>query len=233
MNSYLKPVAASLFLAVAAPGMAATATWTFDLPATALPSQTPPYPSVTTLTLTDVAGGVQFVLDPDETNPGYTASSTVNRLDYVYSGPALTDASFHHDSGAAISTFSYQTNPHNMDTGYTANDQHIVVNWVTNHDDSFLVSETSTWTVNGATVDDFINTFATSSSMPSPISAVVSVDPFHNPEMTPNTSNWVTMTAETPPIPEPETYAMLLAGLGMLGFIGKRRCNKTDGAGGV
>jgi hypothetical protein len=25
------------------------------------------------------------------------------------------------------------------------------------------------------------------------------------------------------PVPEPETYAMLLAGLGALGFIGKRR----------
>ena len=28
-----------------------------------------------------------------------------------------------------------------------------------------------------------------------------------------------------PPIPEPETYAMLLAGLGLLGFI--TRCRKT------
>lgn len=27
----------------------------------------------------------------------------------------------------------------------------------------------------------------------------------------------------TPPIPEPETYALMLAGLGLLGFIGKRR----------
>ena len=28
---------------------------------------------------------------------------------------------------------------------------------------------------------------------------------------------------QTPPVPEPETYAMLLAGLGLLGFIGRRR----------
>ena len=27
------------------------------------------------------------------------------------------------------------------------------------------------------------------------------------------------------PIPEPETYALLLAGLGMLGFMGRRRLN--------
>lgn len=227
MNSYIKPVAASLLLAFGASSMAATATWTFDLPATALASQTPPYPSVTTLTLTDVVDGVQFLLDPAETNPGFTSASTVNRLDYVYSGPALTGASFEHDAGASISSFSYQTNPNNMDAGYHANDQHIVVNFVTSHADSFLVSETSTWTVKGTTVDDFINTFATSNSKPSPIFGVVSVDPFSNTEQGPNTSNWVAMTA---PIPEPETYAMLLAGLGMLGFVGKRRGNKTQAA---
>lgn len=30
-------------------------------------------------------------------------------------------------------------------------------------------------------------------------------------------------SANTAPVPEPETYAMMLAGLGMLGFVGKRR----------
>lgn len=30
-------------------------------------------------------------------------------------------------------------------------------------------------------------------------------------------------SAGTPPVPEPETYAMMLAGLGLLGFIGRRR----------
>ena len=30
----------------------------------------------------------------------------------------------------------------------------------------------------------------------------------------------------TPAVPEPETYAMLLAGLGLVGFIGRRRMNK-------
>ena len=28
-------------------------------------------------------------------------------------------------------------------------------------------------------------------------------------------------------VPEPETYAMLLAGLGMMGFVARRRKNKT------
>lgn len=33
-------------------------------------------------------------------------------------------------------------------------------------------------------------------------------------------------SANTAPVPEPETYAMMLAGLGMIGFIGRRRLTK-------
>ena len=33
----------------------------------------------------------------------------------------------------------------------------------------------------------------------------------------------VTYTYETLPVPEPETYAMLLAGLGLVGFIARKR----------
>lgn len=35
------------------------------------------------------------------------------------------------------------------------------------------------------------------------------------------------LTNTVPPVPEPETYAMLLAGLGMLGFIARRRQKNT------
>lgn len=219
MNSYLKPVAAALFTAAFALP-AAAATWSFNVPATGLESLNEPYPDVATLTLTDVSGGVQFVLDPNEANPGYSLDpiSVVTRLDYVYAGPALTSASFQYDSGAAIQNFNYLTNPNNVDAGYLAADQHIVIDYFNNPQDAFQVTETSTWTVFGTTVDDFVSTFATANNKPSPIYAVISVSPFSNPDNTPNTSNWV---AE---VPEPETYAMLLAGLGMLGFVGKRRC---------
>jgi hypothetical protein len=33
---------------------------------------------------------------------------------------------------------------------------------------------------------------------------------------------------QVPPVPEPETYAMLLAGLGLMGFMAKRRSSKQD-----
>ena len=35
-------------------------------------------------------------------------------------------------------------------------------------------------------------------------------------------------TAAAPPIPEPETYAMMLAGLGLMGFVARRRRQKSD-----
>jgi hypothetical protein len=34
-------------------------------------------------------------------------------------------------------------------------------------------------------------------------------------------------SANTAPVPEPETYAMMLAGLGLLGFVGKRRMKNS------
>jgi hypothetical protein len=36
-----------------------------------------------------------------------------------------------------------------------------------------------------------------------------------------------TSAVATPPVPEPETYALMLAGLGLIGFIGRRRLNKS------
>ena len=35
-------------------------------------------------------------------------------------------------------------------------------------------------------------------------------------------------TTNTAPVPEPETYALMLAGLGLLGFVGKRRMRQSS-----
>ncbi|MFY7864599.1 PEP-CTERM sorting domain-containing protein [Roseateles sp.] len=40
------------------------------------------------------------------------------------------------------------------------------------------------------------------------------------------TSNWASSFTVTTPIPEPQTYAMLLAGLGAIGFVARRRAAK-------
>jgi hypothetical protein len=34
--------------------------------------------------------------------------------------------------------------------------------------------------------------------------------------------------AVSAPVPEPETYALMLAGLGLVGFVARRRCNPAE-----
>jgi len=208
-------LALGLFLAQ---GASASTIWTFNLPATALASQTPPYPVVATLTLTQTVDGVQFVLDPDETSPGFADQSFIERLDYVYDGPELELSAFQNDDGP-ISSFEFENNPNNMDAGYAADAFHIIVNFPTaNNSDRFSPDETRTWTVLGTTIDQFDLSFATANAKPSPIHAVISVTAYSLPDVRPTPSNWVDGA-----VPEPATGLLLASGLAGLGFAGRRR----------
>ncbi len=228
MNLKMGTAAAAslLFYATMTSGMASadTTTWYFNLPSTSTASQSPPYPNVATLTLTDIAGGVQFMLDPNESSPGVAdpATTFVKLVDYVYSGPALTASNFVWNSGAQVQLFTYETNKNNMDSGYATQDQHILVNFFDNAprqnqaDMRFSFNDTSTWTITGTQVSDFTNTFATSGPKPTPIAGVISVAPYTLTDLHPTPSNWVAQ------VPEPSTYALMLVGLGFIGFMVRR-----------
>ena len=210
-------VASGLFLGLNTSATAAPVVWTFDLPSTAVASQTPPYASVATLSLTQIGSDVQFFLDPNQSNPGaLPATNTfVHSIDFVYSGAVLTAASFAHNAGALVETFSYEMNQNNLDAGYTTQDQHVQVDFFSRNNDGsarFDFTETSTWTIKNVSLTDFTTTFATSGPKPSPIYGVISLGGFSG-----GTSNWVAA------VPEPETYAMMLAGLGLIGFSARRR----------
>lgn len=90
----------------------------FNLPGTALASQDPPYPIVGTITLTQVAAGVQFTLDLNDSSPGWGDGSFVERLDFVCAGGALDANDFQNVSGVAASDFEFESNPNDMDAGY-------------------------------------------------------------------------------------------------------------------
>ena len=192
----------------------ATAIWSFDLPATGLPSLRPPYATVATLTLTQTADGVQFVLDPNESSPGFADQSFVERLDIADAGPELGTGDFRNDGGAPAE-FSFDDKA-NMDAGYKADVSHIIVDFSSrNGPDRLSPSDTSTWTVLGADLADFTATFAAANNKPSNIHAVISVTAYSLPDPKPTPSNWVTL---------PEPGSAVLLGLGLAGvLVGRRR----------
>jgi hypothetical protein len=216
-----------------------TATWLFNLPSTAVASQNPPYPLVATLTLTQNADGVQFLLAPNWFDPtaGFSPQSFIERLDYVYkdSGAGLTDGKidknqnsppvtvgdFRWDAGAKVKEFSYETGQ-NMDSGYKAEDQRIIVDFTpSNQDplqfDNFYAS--SEWTVLGTSLSQFTGTFATHNSHPSPTQGIISVTAYSLDDPKPTPSNWVT----GPGVSVPEPMSLILLGSGLLGLAGYGR----------
>ena len=222
------------------------ASWSFNLPSTSTSGQNPPYPLVATLTLEQVGSDVWFVLDPNEVSPGVVLgkfdvmNSFVNRIDFVYSGRVL-DTPDYTDILASSSTMSpdslirkvsYDTDPANMDSGYKSNDEHIIIDFIPkNEPNRFGFNDTSSWIIKNVALADF-NTFATHNSHPSPTFGIISVSPYSlggdkvcGLTLTENcngtSSNWVTGPVAV--IPEPETYAMLLAGLGLVGFLARRK----------
>ena len=203
---------AAAFLFAAPSAVAVTIT--YDLPATALPSQNPPYPTVATLTLTQTANGVQFTLDPNEASPGYGAASFVERVDIAYAGAALDSMDFLYVSGT-MGDFSYVSNPNNFDAGYQAEVAHIVVDFPSDPSDRLVPTGSATWTVLGATLADFTGTFATANNKPSPIYSVISVTAYSLPGQTPTPSNWVAL------VPEPGTGLLIL--LGLAGLAARRK----------
>jgi hypothetical protein len=222
-----KYLAAAAALVVAGGVHATSATFDFNLPAVGNNAVSPPYPTVATLTLVDVAGGVQFTLDPNESSSGFAgdaSSEFVERLTLAYVG--TEPLSFSNVAGAELRAFSFDAGG-NLDAGYKSNGGELSFDWFSSPRDGadrFDVTETSTWSLFGAGLDvaDFTTASATTNNKPGPIHGVISVTGYDLDGVQPTPSNWVD-GAVAAPVPEPSTYALMLAGLGAVGFMARRR----------
>ncbi|HEY0879704.1 MAG TPA: hypothetical protein VGE10_14745 [Zeimonas sp.] len=235
---------AAASLGVSAPAAAVpgdSATWDFNLPATALESQEPPYPTVASLMLFETTDGVQFTLSPTWTEAPtgrFASSSQIERVDYVYGGSPLTDftpsypsltsnASFRWDGGAPVRSFGFSSSA-SMDAGYATNVGQVTIDFFHRNgdpdadrfDSSF---GNSVWTVLGATLTDFTGPSASANAKPSPTHGVLSVTGYSLDGLTPTPSNWVTGAADdgdgdddVPFNPVPAPGLLSLLGIGLL-----------------
>lgn len=227
-SSGLPLALAGAALLFAGQAQAATVVWDFNLPATSIASQSPPYPSVATLTLVDTVDGVQFTLDPNESNPGFSGNSTIDALSIVYSGANdLLASAYQFDSGAQAEADSFSNtyvaivpppgNAPNLDTNYTSQDGKLKLTWSNN---TFSVFDTAVWTILGASIAENFSIFATSNSMPSPIFGIISVSDIALTNVNPTPSNWV---APVTAVPVPAALPLLAGALGLFGFVARRR----------
>lgn len=227
----LRTALAAAALTAATAGQAAIgdkATWTFNIPATGNPSIVGLFDLAATLVGTETASGVSFVLTPNPLSTGISDWPTrtfVEKLSIAYGGPTTGGLPTLFNATPALNMtmkVNDGTPPElQLDAGYKTAYNVLNFDWGSH---KFLGNETASWQLNGAGVDlaDFLFPVSgTANNKPSPIFGVISLTAYdlatgHKANPTP--SNWVAMQ-----VPEPGSSALLLAGMGVLGFIGRRR----------
>lgn len=236
LKTILSTLAVTAF-AFASSVASASVVYTFDIPATGIPSIKGPYPDVATLTATNIVGGVQFDLVPNTgsygVNPKDATKTFIQDVQFVFAGNSIGSVS--DVSGAATKSVKLDKTG-NMDASYksTINDINVTFYTSKGHTLNFSSGSSSVWDIFGITTSELIGLDATANNKPSPIDAIISVTDYAlcrdikgNP-CKPTPSNWVSPASPASPVPEPRTYAMWLAGLGLIRFLVYRRKNDSS-----
>ena len=208
---------AGLFGAALASGPAAAAVLTFEFNTEFSEADSPvgPAPWIT-VTFTDVGGGVDMLIS----NSGLTGSEFIQQGIFFNVDPSVSASSlsFSHISGDEAETISKGTNAFKAD-GDGLYDIKLVYDNAPPAD-RFDAGDTSKYFISGGGI-----TSASFNFMSAP-------DGGHGPFLAAAHVGGIGANAEGSgwvapvPIPEPEAYAMLLAGLGLMGFVARRRSRK-------
>ena len=205
-----------------------TATWSFNIPATGNPSIVGLFDLAATLVGVETAQGVSFTLTPNPLSTGisdWPYRTFVEKLSIAYGGPTgggLPQLLNGNPTLTMVMKVNDGTPPQlQLDAGYKTSYNVLSFDWGSHN---FLGNEQASWDLNGAGVDlaDFLLPVSgVANNKPSPIFGVISLTAYdlatgHKANPTP--SNWVALQ-----VPEPGSMAMLMAGLGVLGFVGRRR----------
>ena len=155
----------------------------------------------------------------DGTDVDFTLSNI--NLDFVGSGSFSTQLLFSSTQPVSKSDFT-DTGPQtisNFNAGditnaaYTFNLE--VLYPTSSKDDRFVQGDVSNWTIADANVSDFTNLISGSG-----IDAVAMI------HIQGTGFNGYDSLKYVAPVPEPEIYVMMMAGMAMVGFVGRRRRNK-------
>ena len=168
------------------------------------------------LTITETALGVDLVLTPNWAG----GANFVQQLLFVYSGDAFTFV----DGAGPTPTLTLKTNTQ-IDSGYVASPFVISAEWPSGQGKFDTDFASAAWSMHGAdiTIDDFLLSAVTNLQKPSPSFGVISMP---GANVGGSGSNWVA-GSPVAPIPEPSTYALMAAGLGLVGFVARRRKPKA------
>jgi hypothetical protein len=209
--------AAALMLAAAGAQAAVGDSVTYSFNAQSQGNAVPTFEQAS-LTITETLLGVDLILTPNWAGGG----NRVDQLVFVYSGDAFTFV----DGAGPTPTVVLKSNTQ-IDSGYVASPFVIDASWPSNGANNFDPADASTtWSMNGAdvTLDDFLLSAVTNLQKPSPSFGVISMPGANTPGA--SGSNWVA-GSPVAPIPEPSTYALMAAGLGLVGFVARRRKPKV------
>ncbi len=175
--------------------------------------------TVATLGLTQDGSDVLFDLHKLPVT-AFGSSSFLSQLDFSYSGSTtLSDNSFAMLSGSTTID-DFDVDPNGKNAGY---DFFLRIETPkSNNKDRFLDDEHALWSISDVMVSDFMT--AVSGSGPDAL-ALAHIQGLPNGD-----SHKYVASPITPPVPEAETWAMMLAGLGLIGYQARRKSKARTSA---